>query len=988
MKSVTPNVQKRGLSPAATPTPLLASLLRPWALPLVLVLVLSLLVGALAYQAPPGGGVRIGWPGDRLFLDASSGLGAGAIESGDLYPDDLTPDSPTGRSRWTREHATLVLPNLGTGSNLQVTLLAQGWPTDVLDPPAAASEGVQRSERTVQPVVTLRADDTVIDTFVPTAQWQLYRFEVPASVRTGADLKLELDSAATFTDTERGSDPRPKGIRLAAVGVEADGSAALLLPAWRAVGLLVLVALLLYLLLLRVVRSAPLSFLLTTLASGAAGIGLALARIWMGAALVVVLWVLVVALVLAWQQPLLRMLRMLMRRYTQGRALDYGLVAAALAWLAYVLEQGIRWLQRNGLDMGIVQHIFPDSLLLGLLGVGLLALVFVLGREGLPRIADGVVSLLGNWWVAPALLFLFGTVWFSYEAAVIAALPYVGHADYADNAVVARNLAQGRGWVVDYVSQFYRLYDGLTRPQETWPLLQPVWMAPFIALLGDQAWVAKLPNLLFNIVLLLLIYKVGEHIWDRRIGLTAAVLTLTNHLFFNLTIYTTSDLAFVVFSMGAVYMMYRFVEYQGAQPVPGFPLARPWWLVGSGVLTGLMMLQKPAGALVAVGIGLWLIFSLLRFDLRSLERISLGFALWAMLALLVLSPYLVRNTLLFGSPVYSTESYDAWVLGYRGDSGEAWNDIYRVFAPELGGAGLPDRSWILRWGFDYSYAKFDTQVNAMRDYLMPAWEGVPAALTNEDGRPYLFSRNQAKNLLMPLGAWLSLIGVVAALRARRRLLFLLFTAYTPYVVLLLTYWRANEERYFLMLMPWLALLAAWTIWAGYDRLASIRDRRWSPLALILVVVAIVGVVQPSWPRIAYKVQAEPDKWAPDVAAYNWIEENTAPGTVMMTRNPWQLNWHAERPAVMIPNTSDRDMLFFLAEYYGADYIVFENLQRLKGDATQVLAPLMDARTAQPGEVINGFELVYASPTPTDRVLVYRFPDEAPTSSGEEVEDDG
>jgi hypothetical protein len=271
----------------------------------------------------------------------------------------------------------------------------------------------------------------------------------------------------------------------------------------------------------------------------------------------------------------------------------------------------------------------------------------------------------------------------------------------------------------------------------------------------------------------------------------------------------------------------------------------------------------------------------------------------------------------------------------------------------------------------------------MRDYLMPAWQDIPAVLTDEDGRPYLFSRNEAKNLLMPLGAWLSLIGVVAALRARQRLLFLLFTAYTPYVVLLLTYWRANEERYFLMLMPWLALLAAWTIWAGYDRLASIRDRRWSPLALILVAVAIVGIVQPSWPRIAYKVQVEPGKWAPDVAAYNWIAENTAPDAVMMTRNPWQLNWHAERPAVMIPNTADQTLFFFLAEYYGADYIVFENLQRLKGDSTQVLEPLMDTRSAQTGQVINGFELVYASPTPDNRVLIYRFPDDTQTSNGEE-----
>jgi hypothetical protein len=39
-----------------------------------------------------------------------------------------------------------------------------------------------------------------------------------------------------------------------------------------------------------------------------------------------------------------------------------------------------------------------------------------------------------------------------------------------------------------------------------------------------------------------------------------------------------------------------------------------------------------------------------------------------------------------------------------------------------------------------------------------------------------------------------------------------------------------------------------------------------------------------------------------------------------------------------------------------------------------VGPLADARTAQPGAEIAGFELVYASPTPTERVLIYRFPE--------------
>ena len=39
--------------------------------------------------------------------------------------------------------------------------------------------------------------------------------------------------------------------------------------------------------------------------------------------------------------------------------------------------------------------------------------------------------------------------------------------------------------------------------------------------------------------------------------------------------------------------------------------------------------------------------------------------LWALIALLIFSPYLVRNIELFRTPFYSTESHDAWVLGLR-----------------------------------------------------------------------------------------------------------------------------------------------------------------------------------------------------------------------------------------------------------------------------------------------------------------------------------
>ncbi|WP_245860634.1 ArnT family glycosyltransferase [Candidatus Chloroploca asiatica] len=1024
------DLQSESLTKRKGAAPLVAPTVGTWrsALSAVgMVLLLSLLVGVLAYQAPPQGRVLVGWVGDRLFLATTAGLGADAVARGDLFADDLTPDAPTGRSRWTRQHALLQLPHVGAGAELDLTVTAQGWPDDVVGASVA------------QPVVTVRADGVPIGEFTPSSGWAEYTFRVPAVVRTSGDLRLDFASSHTFTDTASfGVDPRPKGFRLAEVRVRAVEASAppFYPPAWRAVGLLAASALLLYLLLNQIVRSTPVVYVGTTLGVALAATGLAVTRIWMGAALSVALGVLGALLLIVWYPALLRFVRALVRRYVSGAALGYGLVAAALVLFVYALAQGLGWLSSSGVALFL--PLFPDSLLIALLGTGLLALVLVLGREGLPQLSDRIVAWLGSHRGSLIVLGGFAVIWLAYQAWVIARMSYVGHADYADNAVVARNLAAGRGWVVDYVTQFYHLIEGVTRPQETWPLLQPVWIAPFFLVFGPEAWAAKLPNLFFNVILLVLIYVIGTHFWDRRVGVTAAILTLTNFLFFRLTIYVTNDLGFVVFSLGAIFLLYvavprphekkRYVMRGGLRPPtpppagavtpPRAGVATPppagvdateqvlvvtppragaatppptgvagtlraylrevgvnRALVAAGVLTGLMMLQKPSGAMLALGMGLWFLWQQMPADWRALLRrpsltrlaaLLVPVAVWTAIALVVLSPYLVRNLSEFGKPVYSTESYDAWVLGYRGSSGDAWEEIYRVFTPELGGPGLPDRSWILRWGFDKTGEKFATQVRELRDYLMPVWRGLP------DDLAWFFGGNERKNILSGLGAWLALIGVIGALRFRRRLLGLLAFTFAPYMVFMLTYWRTDEHRYWVMLLPWLALLASWIIWAGYDRLAAVSDRRWAPLGLILVVVALHSIIGFSRPDIANKVRNEPVIWQPDLAAYAWLQANTTPEAVVMTRIPWQFNWHVERPAVMIPNTGDRDLLLTIARHYDAQYLVLENQQRVKGDAGRLLAPLMD-HSNQVGDVIDGFELIYASPTDDFRAFVYRMP---------------
>jgi hypothetical protein len=378
-------------------------------------------------------------------------------------------------------------------------------------------------------------------------------------------------------------------------------------------------------------------------------------------------------------------------------------------------------------------------------------------------------------------------------------------------------------------------------------------------------------------------------------------------------------------------------------------------LLGSAVFTGLMILQKPgSGGIIALGMGAWLLLQggrlrgsdqQQRRSALSAQRSALSKALlWGMVAGALVLPLLARNILTFGKLYYSTESYDAWILEYTD-----WDRIYAVYPPELGGQGAPDRSWLLRWGFDRATIKVVRQLEATRDYLVPGWQGLPGSLAGLAGRS-----DKDLRLLFDTGAWLALIGAVGALGTRRRLIGLLAAAFGPYTLFLALYWHANEERYFVVMMPWLALLAAAALWRIYDRVTAIGDGRWAPLGLLMVLVALGLVAGPSWPEIDKKVRSEPQLYAADLDLYAWLRANTSADAAMMTRNPWQLNWHSERPAVMIPYTTDRETLLRLARHYQARYLVLDSLQRPEPEVRALIAEMLE-------DPDLGFRLAYQTP---------------------------
>ena len=510
---------------------------------------LALLLALLAYQVPAASRIDVGALGDQFFLPSSEAQREQQIAGGAWYADQI--DAQGGRSRWSRERAALQVPGLGAGQNLRLTLELAGWPDDVA-----------RAEPE-QPEVRVVVGAREIARFQPSPDVAAYSFDVPAELRSGADLQATLHVSPTFTDTAAYTDPRPKGIRLDAFTVAPAGWGAR--PDWSVAFGLALAAALAIIAVPTADRRSRLGVLAGILVAVLGAGGLIAARAWLVAGLPAVLVALALAAAVANRRSI-RCCPALDRRAARPRP-RAGLRVAGGAARVCRRRTAARPVscsdpgaagcfaapQRNkpriaGLARGVVR----DSGRHGTAGGA--AVMMILPRRVL-RLRGALLTTR----LAPALLLLASAIWLAYLFWLIWSIPVVGHADYADNAVVARNLLRGRGWVVDYVTQFYRLEpDGtVTRLQETWPLLQPLLMLPAMWLLGPTPFAARLVNLPLLAALVAMVYAAGARYWDRRAGLLAALLVMLNVLFFRLAIYASSDLALVVWSFAAFWLAFE-----------------------------------------------------------------------------------------------------------------------------------------------------------------------------------------------------------------------------------------------------------------------------------------------------------------------------------------------------------------------------------------------------------------------------------------------
>lgn len=483
---------------------------------------------------------------------------------------------------------------------------------------------------------------------------------------------------------------------------------------------------------------------------------------------------------------------------------------------------------------------------------------------------------------------------------------FIGRGDYANYANVARNLTAGKGFSVDYLAWHFIKYPSINHPEDMWPLMQPVWIALSYMFLGITPFAARFPNAVFLILLTITTYVVSKKLFDQKIAIASAFLTATNYsLLLYTTAWITSDIALALFSLILFYLGHKLASYSRISDSSLY-----LWLL-FGLIGGLGILQKPMGALL-VGIYFWYFIYVYKKDIKSLVK---------PLFLLVLGVgvssgwFFVRNLYLFQTLFLPVEHYLGYLIKYV-----PYENIFGIYYGNPPSFGLWQSIGLIKFlKINLEYFRYAIDTFIYKELLMPYTVLV-----------------------------LSILGI-SKIEDKHKHFF------TPAVILLVimsilmgTYWH-YESRYYSMLIPVFNILAALVVL----RFFNLRNFKHLLLLGTLGVITLI----PSF-KFLYE-GVKPKTTDPSLTAYTWIKDNTPKTSVIMTLTPWELNFHSERQAVVIP-FADKESILWMAQKYKADYLELEFLKEIKREA------LKDQYL---GKETTEFDKVYSDP---NNAFVYKI----------------
>ncbi len=448
---------------------------------------------------------------------------------------------------------------------------------------------------------------------------------------------------------------------------------------------------------------------------------------------------------------------------------------------------------------------------------------------------------------------------------------FIGHADQANLAMLARNIAEGRGAVVDAV---WLLTDGgmpgnnATHPEDYWSIYAGGIIAAFFKLFGATRLALLLPAALFKAAVALLA------------GYWAGILTRQNPLAIFAAVATVAlwpTMLRVVQGLSDVYLtffMFTFIT------LFSFAIARNRVVlfVLSGLALGLSIGIKPSGGLL---LGVVAVFAVLA---RGVVLKPLNLAGLTVGCILALTPLAVHNVQSFGE--LSIIRPPAWTVVSKGMAlSRATGEHNRAFFdPEP-----LDRSRSV----DVLGSALETSKVRIKGLAQWAW----AVLRGEFTPLFML-------IFVPLYYFRSLAGIrdlacTKTVEAVFRTSILLLVAGGAVLACVVHY----EVRYWNFLFPLLVVLSV-------ASMATISPR------YLLTLLTALALLNGGYYYYNLKSRVIPP-------AYDTLARVVGRDKVILTPDPWETTFHTRIRSVALPYTNKPQVVLDIANRYGADFLVIE-----------------------------------------------------------------
>jgi hypothetical protein len=536
-------------------------------------------------------------------------------------------------------------------------------------------------------------------------------------------------------------------------------------------------------------------------------------------------------------------------------------------------------------------------------------------------------------WIALALLAIALLVRLVYARAVV--FPPLD--DPAFYLTTAKNLVTGHGLEVDALWSYQTLFPSVTHPShEHWMPLTTGIIAAAFALLKPSLEVGQLPGLILGALLAPLTYIVGRrdlpgsvkpvlHVsstgkadWsegNRWISLGAGLLIAINATLNYQSASADSSAPFALLAAWALASTVQRIGKQGGYfgvglviglayltRADGFLLLLavfPAWLKLPGPARFLAKLpDKPAAQVVQND---WRRERGSEQDWRhTVDPRFAGLLEMGLAFVLVVVPWLVRDYLAFGTPLPGSLLSQAWLTDYV-DTFNYWSH--------------PNWETLLAQGW-------------------PALLAQRSQALLHDGRVFLLSTFPWGVLSLP-GLWLlRRAGSFFSSSVYGLLLFFVLAIAFPVASMSGTFYHSLGA-----VMPFLALAAMFVARQGIHRLTSNRKLATTIFSAVTAGLLVLAGAQvtTALPAVAARHLTEKEQFE---AVAGWLAEHSALGDVVMTSQPYTLNYASGHPCIVLPGNEPPDAAWEAAQRYGARFLV---ITQTFGHYPQILHDQPDPR---------------------------------------------